>query len=182
MDAKYLTPLLLIILSFVFSTSCKETRQINHLPILKVSYLKGNTERIIPVNCGEIMNLSSVEFKVDTVITDKELVNRIINQAKSLNQLPGNLQTRCDVKIDCSIKLTKEDSIKLCIGDFDCIVSDGLLMERNDTLLYLIRRYSGYYNYFQKTSLKYFEELNYFGIPGDYRFYKQIEDTISSIP
>jgi len=174
MIIKYKTPFLLIIFFFIFSTSCKDTKKINHLPIVKISYLKGNTERIFPVNCGEIMDLSSVAFKVDTCVVDKELINRIISQVKSLNVLPSNLQTGCDVKIDCTIKLTKEDSIKLCIGDFDCILRDGLLMKKNDTLLYLIRRYSGYYNYFQETSLKYFEELNYFGIPCDYKYYKQI--------
>lgn len=182
MNAKYTMPLLLIVLSFIFSASCKETRQINHFPILKISYLKGNTERIIPVKCGEIMNFPAAEFKVDTNIIDKELVNRIINQAKSLNQLSDDRQTGCDVKIDCTIKLTKEDSIKLCIGDFDCILKDGVLMKKNDTLLYLIRRYSGYYNYFQEKSLKYFEELNFFGIPGDYIFYQEVNDNILRIP
>jgi len=178
MNTKYIISLLLIIVSFIFSSSCKETRQISQFPALKISYLKGNTERIIPVKCGEIINFPAAEFKVDTSIIDKELVNRIINQAKSLNPLSGNLQTGCDIKIDCTINLTKGDSIKLCIGDFDCILKDGVLMKKNDTLLYLVRRYSGYYNYFQETSLKYFEELNYFGIPSDYK----VNDSFIRIP
>lgn len=169
MNSKHIKQTILTIIFFVFTASCRESKQISQLPELKISYLKGFTERIIPVKCGEIMSSPLAEIKVDTCIIDKELVNQIITQVKSLNPLSSNLQTGCDVKIDCTIKMTKEDSIKLCIGDFDCILRDGLLMKRNDTLLYLIRRYSGYYNYFQKATLKFFEELDYFGIPIDYK-------------
>lgn len=173
MKTKFLTTLSLIILCFILFVSCKETRSNNHYPILKISYLNGNTERIIPFRCGEIVNLPIVELKTDTTILDNELIGRVIKQVKSLNRFSSNPQTGCDVKIDCLLKLSEKDSIKLCIGDFDCILKDGVLMERNDTLLYLVRRYSGYYNYFKETSLKYFKELNYFGVPFDYRFHKQ---------
>ena len=40
------------------------------------------------------------------------------------------------------------------------------MMEKNDTLVYLIRKYSGYYNYFSKeVLLRFFNEVKQFGIP-----------------
>ncbi len=44
------------------------------------------------------------------------------------------------------------------------------MMEKNDTLIYLVRKYSGYYNYFsKKILLRFFNELKQFGVPNNYK-------------
>jgi len=148
--------LLFIIALFI---SCLRSPKVDSLPRIKISYFKGIIERPIRTICGEISGIPPMEYKVDTLIVDNKLIEEICKCISHL-RVKKNFES-CDVRIDCFI-LQKPDTIKLCIGEFDCIVKDGVSMERNDTLLYLIRKNSGYYNYFKKDQFKYFEELKYF--------------------
>ena len=159
--------IILFIFPMLFIPGCNSIKK-NYIPSIKVSYLKGTTERIIRVNCGEISRMPTMEYKIDTIISNKNQINDILNQVKRLKTLDRNIQTPCDVRMDCTINLSN-DSIKICIGEFDCILKDGHLMERNDTLLFIIRENSGYYNFFPKKELIYFEELKLFGEPHNYK-------------
>jgi hypothetical protein len=149
----------LLLFCLLFLMSCNHNSNKKTTPNIHVSYFKGLTETIIPVKCGEIIARPRFDYKIDTVITDEQLIDKIVNQIKSLRPIGGSQY--CNVRIDCIINL-HSDTIKLCIGDFECILKDGNLMERNDTLLFLIRKYSGYYDYFSQDNLKYFKELDYF--------------------
>ena len=42
--------------------------------------------------------------------------------------------------------------------------------------MYLIKKYSGYYNYFSKEELSYFEELKQLGIPNDYKDLRRLNN------
>jgi hypothetical protein len=55
-------------------------------------------------------------------------------------------------------------------------------MEKNDFLIYLIRKYSGYYNYFSNDDLSYFKELKQFGIPNDYKCLKRERTNVNGVP
>jgi hypothetical protein len=149
------------LICLLFLISCSQNSNKKSTPNIHISYFKGLTETIIPVKCGEILTRPRFDYKVDTIITDGQLIDKIVNQIKSLRTSGGSQY--CNVRIDCIINL-QADTIKLCIGNFDCIVKDGILMNRNDTLLFLIRKYSGYYDYFPHDNLKYFKELNYFSL------------------
>jgi len=141
--------------------SCNQNPKKEFKPNIKISYFKGLTETIIPVKCGEIIARPRFDYKIDTIITDGQIIEEIRNQITSLIPLEGSQD--CNVRIDCIINLYS-DTIKLCIGTFDCIIKDGKLMSRNDTLLFLIRKNSGYYDYFTQDNLKYFKELDYFSL------------------
>jgi hypothetical protein len=157
--SKYIFVFLLF--SQLLLISCTQNRKKEIIPNIKISYFKGLTETIIPVKCGEIMARPRIDYKIDTILTDGQLIDEIRNQIKSLKPLEGSQD--CNVRIDCIINLYS-DTIKLCIGTFDCIIKDGKLMSRNDTLLFLIRKNSGYYDYFTQNNLKYFKELKYFSL------------------
>ena len=150
---------LLLFLSIALFISCLRGPKDDSLPRIQISYFKGIIERPRRTICGEISGIPPMEYKVDTSIIDKGLIEEI---CKCISHLRVNKNfSNCDVRLDCFI-LQKTDTIKLCIGEFDCILKDGVPMERNDTLLYLIRNNSGYYNYYKKDQFKYFDELNYF--------------------
>jgi hypothetical protein len=156
-NSKYKVVLLLFWLLLLIS--CNQNSKKETKPNIQISYFKGLTETIIPVKCGEIIARPRFDNKIDTIITDGHLIDKIENQIKSLKALEGS--QNCNIRIDCVINL-HSDTIKLCIGNFDCIIKDGNLMARNDTLLFLIRKNSGYYDYFSQDNLKYFKELDYF--------------------
>jgi hypothetical protein len=149
----------LLFICILFLISCNQNPKKEASPNIHISYFKGFTETIIPIKCGEIITRPKFENKVDTIITDRHLIDKIVNQINSLKAING--PQFCNVRIDCVVNLNS-DTIKLCIGNFDCISKDGNLMQRNDTLLFLIRKYSGYYDYFSQGRLKYFKELDCF--------------------
>jgi hypothetical protein len=150
---------LILFLSIALFISCLRSTKDESLPRIQISYFKGIIERPRRTICGEISGIPPMEYKIDTLIVDKELIEEI---CKCISHLKVNKDfSSCDVRLDCFIQ-QKIDTIKLCIGEFDCILKDGVSMERNDSLLYLIRKNSGYYNYYKKDQLKYFEELKHF--------------------
>jgi hypothetical protein len=150
-----------ILICLLFLTSCNQKPKKETIPKIHISYFKGLIETIIPIKCGEIIKRPKFEEIVDTNIFDIQLIDRITKQISLLK--PTSSSPDCDVRIDFVLNL-KTDTIKLCIGTFDCIIKDGKLMERNDTLLFLIRNYSGYYDYFSQRNLDYFRELDYFSL------------------
>ncbi|MCX6221332.1 MAG: hypothetical protein NTZ69_10115 [Bacteroidia bacterium] len=137
---------------------------------IEILYIKGSINTRTPIECGTITKAKSSYRKGDTLIVDKQKYIEIVNQIKTLKELKADSTLpNCDVRIQCRINYANGDSVKLCIGKFNCLIKDGNIMSKNDILVYLIRKYSGYYNYFSKSELLYFPELNKFGIPVDYR-------------
>jgi len=64
---------------------------------------------------------------------------------------------------------------RLCINFFNCTTLDNKQVVVNDSLIYLLRNYSGYYNYFESEDLDIFNELKALGVP---RGYKDLSDSI----
>jgi hypothetical protein len=57
---------------------------------------------------------------------------------------------------------------RVCIDYFNRISINGNVVNTNDTLIYLIKRYSKLYDYFPPEQLESFNELKKFGLPSDY--------------
>lgn len=149
--------------------SCKSAKEINiKKQYIEVIFFKGFVETTRPIKCGTLIDKPSLNLK-DTLISNNEKFVDIVNQVKLLKaSIEKNRPSNCDIRLQCKINYGNGDSLKLCIGEFNCIIENGQIMEKNDTLVYLIRKYSGYYNYFPKQDLNSFDELKQFGIPEDY--------------
>ena len=145
-----------IIIALIFSCNPNEKR--DYKPLIIISYYKGLIESPVAIKCGQVSKIPPIEFKVDTLISDTSLIHKISNCASNLRT---EASSNCEGRLDCFI-IQNSDTTKLCIGTFDCIKKNGIGMHRNDTLLYLIRKNSGYYNYFRKDELRYFDELKIF--------------------
>jgi hypothetical protein len=152
---------------FIF-ISCSSKLTTKH-SIIYISYLKGFTESIFQVKCGDIGKIPATGFKVDTLIVDSILVNEIFKQVKIAKNATNRSFNGCGIRMDCKLIINDKDSTKLCIGETDCTIIDGEFAGVNDTLLYLIRKNTGYYNYFNKEELLYFKEIEKYGIPNDYK-------------
>ena len=141
-------------------------------PPIIISFLPGIVETQNAIKCGEIINYKLSSFKIDTIFIDSLIIKDIIHQIENLKTYSNNdsLFPGCDVRIDCRIIDKNNIPTKLCIGQFNCILRDGHLKAKNDTLIYLIRKYSGYYNFISKKDLAfYFDEIKQFGIPSNYK-------------
>jgi len=154
---------------FLVTHCCRGSKSdSSNIVLIEVSYFKGQIERPEPLPCGGIASIKSNIIK-DTVLTDKQELNEIEHQISMIRELKVDSTIySCDVRIQCKLNLKNGKSIKVCIGKFNCLIKDFKRMTQNDTLVYLIKKYSGYYNYFPKEELMYFEELKQFGLPKDY--------------
>ena len=155
----------LFLLLCLFS-SCNSIKK-NKINIgsVEIQYFKGFVETNIRVRCGSIKKNKN-SFIVDTTLIEK--YSEIVSRVRGLKILEFD-SINCDIRIQCKINCENGDSINLCIGDFNCLMKDGKGVERDDSLIYLIRKYSGYYNYFSGHELTYFDELKQFGIPSNYK-------------
>jgi len=154
-----------IIISFFIS--CQGSKNNTLIESIDISYLKGNIETKKPFFCGFITSIKPTFSKKDTILTDPQKYKEILAQLLKLRI--DSTSSNCDVRIECKVNLSNRDSIKICIGSFNCIMKNGRKMINNDTLVYLVRRYSGYYNYFTKENLSFFPEIKLFGIPSNYK-------------
>jgi len=157
-----------LFLFFTLSTSCFH-RDSTNITSIEVSFIKGNVEKPIPISCGALAFMRGGIVK-DTVLSGVKELSEIELQLSSMKEKNMDSTVHsCDVRIHCLVHFKNNKTIKLCIGQFNCIVEDNIRMINNDTLIYLIRKGTGYYNYFSKDDLAYFDELKQFGIPNDYK-------------
>jgi hypothetical protein len=160
--------IILLLLLIYLNVGCKDRNESNlSNRTVEIIYLKGSFDTFTSLKCGSLHKSKSIPIK-DTILYDEKLIGRIINQVRKLNTIQ-NIANPCDTRIQCRITESNGDSLLLCIGEFNCLFLDGKSVESNDSLVYLIKKMSGYYNYFTKESLIYFREIKKFGIPSDYK-------------
>jgi hypothetical protein len=161
-----------VFLIFSLIVSCNGTmrKATTNDTSIEILYYKGIVHTGVSIRCGEITKPKTSFRKVDTVLTNKQQNTDIANLVKALRVIDDSIKY-CDVRMQCKINYANGDTVQLCIGGYshNCTIKDGRRMENNDSLVYLLRNYSGYYNYFSKEELTYFDELKRFGIPKDYK-------------
>lgn len=159
-----------VVLCFILciAISCDINKKGNlEIESLEVTYVKGFVNTRIPFTCKTLETINT--FKCDTGIINQEYRDMIGEQIELLKKSNYYANSNCDIRIVCDIRLSDNDSLKLCIGESNCILINGEEMDKNDTLVFLIKKYSGYYNYFSKDDLVFFDELKLFGIPENYK-------------
>jgi hypothetical protein len=161
-----ITLLLIILLSF---SHCNSRRESSEIKSINISFLKGSIDNMNPYPCGELAEVKN-SIKKDTIISTNNVICIIGNELEKVHKYVSiDSNSICDVRIECKINYKSGDAIRLCLGEFDCIVTENDQIFNSDTLSFFIKKYSGYYNYFSKTDLEYFSEIKIFGIPTDYR-------------
>lgn len=146
-----------------FNTSYPQIESIH------VKYLKGDIESPTIFNPQRISQFNSRLLK-DTIIDNKKTLT-------SITQLIGRLKKQkndsflysCDIRIHCNVQYTNKEVLNLYLGTSNCIIIKDNETSTNDTLIYLIRKEIGYYNYFSKEELSLFKELSTFELPKNYK-------------
>ena len=134
-----------------------------------------NLKHLGPIPCGSIMQKKRHFGIKDTFISNSKAYEEIIYKIKRLKSLETT-HFSFDNRIEARINLNSGDSFQLCIALFNGIMLNGKFMGENDSLAYLIKANSGYYNYFQKERLYSLQEISKFGIPNNYKNWIRIQD------
>jgi hypothetical protein len=109
-------------------------------------------------------------YTKDTVVRETILINKLEKFVQTLDiKANGNESNNCDIRIQCKLNFANGTTKRLCIGDFNCISIDGKNIGKCDSITYLVKAYSGYYNYFEKWRINDNDEIKQFGIPDDYK-------------
>lgn len=107
-------------------------------------------------SCGVIIDNHGV---IDTTIVDTLILMQFKNELCKLHPDPSNYPI--DARISCIIRYKNKKEERICIGGYfaDGIEYNGIRQERNNKLLYLIKKYSGYYFWMGDRILEYSVEL-----------------------
>jgi hypothetical protein len=167
-----------IIILMIYSTLVSGCREIpskkSMIEKVNILFIKGPIEPHIPFACGQLLTLEGSEISKDTIIYDQAFLRQIEEGIHLLDKRPKNdEQNNCDIRVQCELYYNNGKKRRMCIGDFNCIKLDGIYVGTLYDLEYLIKVRTGYYNYFQKWVLDYFNEIKQFGVPENY---KEIKD------
>jgi hypothetical protein len=159
------TSLLTILLFFLSFSPNGGKEQNKILKSINITYIKGFIESPTLFDSARISKLKILTK--DTIIIDEKVLREINYLLSTLKeQKKGN--PSCDIRIICKANYSNNEILNFTIGFPNCIIIKNNEMKFNDSLIYLIRKESGYYNYFPKEEFLYFKELKKFGVPKNY--------------
>lgn len=154
----------IVMICFLSCSIHKSKSHVSKTDSIVVWFKKGWIEHSVPVSCSSISERVS-DRKADTIMkirnNDFYRIKKAIKKAVTIKQ-----SGYCDAKMSVQV-----DTMKICICDFNRVYNDKDEQVSFDlSVIYLIKYKSGYYNYFEKEDLFYFEEIKRFGIPADYKY------------
>lgn len=158
--------LFLLFASIVFFCAYNRANE-KHIDSINVYYIKGPISPHVAYECGQISSMLPDNLIKDTVLTDEKVLRKIEKLIGTLDKECDDI-SRCDIRIECILNYIGGETKRICIGRFNCIKFDGLIKCECDSLGYIIKKHSGYYNYFEKRFLDQFKEIQQFGVPSDY--------------
>jgi hypothetical protein len=120
-----------IILSAVFFNGCSCER----ITEVRILYTPIATYSAVPVHC-DLFEYAFDKIMKDHVVSDKDLLKKINSEIQTLTVIKDTLII--DVRIKCFVNYTNRIDT-LCITNNDLILVNGLLMNRNENIVTLIR-------------------------------------------
>lgn len=132
---------------------------------VKVTFLTGPVETTVPfdVNSFKVVDKSDC----DTIIIPEKHFSTI---KRVLVEHGRDFKTMsCDERI-----YVLYDTIEVCFGDFNCPMYNN---EHLDSVVYLIKSLSSYYNYFSIEELKEDPYIDKYGIPDTYKHIEEGYET-----
>ena len=164
----------LIFVFVVFFISCQRKDE-KIIESVKVWYYNGIFERVMAVDCDEIIyfpekvdtldviledgnHLPKQAVILESIITDREILQKI---AKELQLTKRSTNYGIDARMKCYIKFTNGSIDSLCLSES---ATYGYYNKKptvfTKKFVYLIRKNSGFYWWIGTDYMKYFDELN----------------------
>lgn len=153
-------------LLFFLSSSCSFSKKDEDIiEYLEIYYFVGfiDTER----SCEKDFDISEVADQ-GVLTIEKEDYDSIKNYIVNSNIKDQEYRSTYGMCLQCNLH-NKDSVIRFSVGQFGPMIIDGKTVQRNDKLVYLLRKNSGFYNYYRRDELiDYCEEVKLFGIPDNY--------------
>jgi len=168
-----------LILTTLFFISCntgvKRTDSLEHknknIDSLLITYFCGNLESSVAIKCEKIAKIQmehpindysllseGIVEAIDTFIVDK----LIIEEVKPLLKKQQPIQNfNEDTRMYVTVKYTDNTTDNICLGmNTPNVFFNGEPIKIENELVFLLRKYSGYYRWFDKEDLLRFEEYH----------------------
>lgn len=100
-----------------------------------------------------------------------DLLNYVVKvKSQEFERQNDSLNVFPDIPFHFQATFYERDTLlhRVCIDYYNNISIDGELVSSNDTLIFLLRKYSHFYNYSSRDDLV-VRELDIFGLPNDYK-------------
>jgi len=125
---------------------------------------------------------------VDSEVFDKGRVYIDRKEYEAITKLLAGLEVSSDsttstygMCLQSNFHFADSSYSRVCIGQFGDMTVDSKPFARKDSLVYLLRQHSGFYNYYNREDLARFcNELSSFNIPEDYQDLTTNLDTINA--
>jgi len=106
-----------------------------------------------------------------TVSIGKEEYQLMKNYIAGLQNVESDKNSTYSMCLQCNIyDSSRNFETRLSVGQFGPMSLGDNFVERNDTLLYLLRKNAGFYNYYHLNDLpRYCKEVERFGVPENYQ-------------
>ena len=132
---------------------------------IEIKYLMGSIESSNSFQC-DFFDKRKKTIPTDTIFINKKLFDTFYNYFTKI-KIRKEFQNTCDTRFELKV-----DSIRTCINysNIVCNNNNNELIETNDKIIYLIKKYSNYFNYFDTKDLKYDTLIKQYGIPDNYKF------------
>lgn len=161
-----LTYLIAIIFSLFLFGSCSGTDRNDTLEHIDIYYAMGYVDSDGP--CEKDFHDSEVLDKEDVYIGRKDY--EAIIQLLAELEVSGDVASTYGMCLQSNFHFADSSFRRVCVGQFGDITVDGKPFARKDSLVYLLRKYSGFYNYYSREEVvRFCEELSSFGIPENYK-------------
>jgi|GEM_PF-2575760 len=140
---------------------------------IEVYYFKGRPDANL--SCSKEFSIDEADSLGDITIKSSDY-QRIVKYVNDAENVSGESLT-CDMFMQCNISGPGKVTRRLCINVFNCTTLDNKQVIVSDSLIYLLRNYSGYYNYIESERLRIFEELEKIGVPPGYKDLSKLDES-----
>lgn len=128
-------------------------------------------------------DLQDIEvFDKGYIYIDRDSFDVIIKLIDNLEISANSTSSTYGMCLQSNFHFNDSTKMKLSIGQFGDLTIDGHSFVRNNNIVYLLRKYSGFYNHYQHDELIGFcKEVSKYGIPDDYHLMKADYDTNNTL-
>ncbi|WP_257667521.1 hypothetical protein [Parapedobacter tibetensis] len=129
-------------------------------------YAKGYVDSDGP--CEDDFDGREVLDKGSTYISRNEF--EAIERLLAESEVSNGVASTYGMCLQSNFHFADSSTSRVCVGQFGNMTIDGKSYVRQDSLVYLLRKYSGFYNYYNREEVvRFCQELSSFGIPENYR-------------
>lgn len=132
---------------------------------ITVYYLRGDIETTIPITYENMVESCKKVNYTDTIFLNDSDYNHLEISISHFTKVRNK-----DLMLDSRMYVCT-DNIKFCIDKMENVYNNKYIVSLKDSVIYKLKVYTHYYDYFDKDAILYDVGIKKFGIPQDYSYY-----------